>query len=103
MGKKLVKNRVKAESTGFYIELLEYTPLTVIPYAETFGDDFVRGLVVDVKVGEKKVVLEDGETINFTHLVLATGSDGPFPSRGESGRILAVKEEYSRVAEQVSR
>ncbi|MBN3295804.1 AIFM2 factor, partial [Amia calva] len=52
---------------------------TFIPYSETFGDSFRQGRVVRVDLEAQVVVLEGGEEIKFSHLILCTGSDGPFP------------------------
>ncbi|KAM9365630.1 ferroptosis suppressor protein 1 [Pholidichthys leucotaenia] len=54
---------------------------TFIPFSETFGDSFVQGRVVGVDLKRQMVVLEGGREIQFTHLILSTGTDGPFPGK----------------------
>ncbi|XP_074532508.1 ferroptosis suppressor protein 1 [Halichoeres trimaculatus] len=54
---------------------------TFIPYAETFGDNFVQGQVVQVDTDAQKVILEGGQVIQYSHLILCTGTDGAFPGK----------------------
>ncbi|XP_071329524.1 ferroptosis suppressor protein 1 [Trachinotus anak] len=54
---------------------------TFIPYAETFGDSFVQGRVERVDTDRQTVVLQGGREIQYSHLILCTGTDGPFPGK----------------------
>uniref|UniRef100_A0A7N6B2B7 Ferroptosis suppressor protein 1 n=1 Tax=Anabas testudineus TaxID=64144 RepID=A0A7N6B2B7_ANATE len=54
---------------------------TFIPYAETFGDSFVQGRVERVETDRQTVVLQGGREIQYSHLILCTGTDGPFPGK----------------------
>lgn len=54
---------------------------TFIPYAETFGDSFVQGKVVQVDTDAQEVILEGGQVIKYSHLILCTGTDGAFPGK----------------------
>ncbi|RLV97668.1 hypothetical protein DV515_00011539 [Chloebia gouldiae] len=54
---------------------------TFISYSVTFGDSFRQGKVVAIDPGRQQVVLSDGEELHYSHLILATGSDGPFPGK----------------------
>lgn len=54
---------------------------TFIPYAKTFGDSFVQGRVQRVDTDRQTVVLEDGREIQYSHLILCTGTDGAFPGK----------------------
>ncbi|XP_056147707.1 apoptosis-inducing factor 2 isoform X2 [Lampris incognitus] len=54
---------------------------TFIPYFETFGESFVQGRVTRVDTDRQLVQLEDGKEIHYSHLILATGTDGPFPGK----------------------
>uniref|UniRef100_A0A8C5GZ77 Ferroptosis suppressor protein 1 n=1 Tax=Gouania willdenowi TaxID=441366 RepID=A0A8C5GZ77_GOUWI len=54
---------------------------TFIPFFETFGDSFVQGRVQSIDVEKQTVSLDDGQEIQYTHLVLSTGTDGPFPGK----------------------
>ncbi|XP_078614183.1 ferroptosis suppressor protein 1-like [Branchiostoma floridae x Branchiostoma japonicum] len=51
----------------------------MIPYAPTFGENFKQGTVTAINATEKTVLLSSGETVKYSHLVLATGSTGRFP------------------------
>ncbi|XP_074400555.1 ferroptosis suppressor protein 1 isoform X1 [Zonotrichia albicollis] len=54
---------------------------TFISYSVTFGDSFRQGKVVAIDPERQQVVLSDGEELHYSHLILATGSDGPFPGK----------------------
>ncbi|NXE08075.1 AIFM2 factor, partial [Lophotis ruficrista] len=54
---------------------------TFISYSVTFGDSFRQGKVVGIDPGRQQVLLSDGEELHYSHLILATGSDGPFPGK----------------------
>ncbi|KAM3835928.1 ferroptosis suppressor protein 1-like [Diretmus argenteus] len=54
---------------------------TFIPYRETFGSSFVQGRVQQVDTDRQVVKLETGEEIHYSHLILCTGTDGPFPGK----------------------
>ncbi|KAM4667770.1 LOW QUALITY PROTEIN: ferroptosis suppressor protein 1 [Amazona ochrocephala] len=53
---------------------------TFISYSVTFGDSFRQGKVVGIDPERQQVLLSDGEELH-SHLILATGSDGPFPGK----------------------
>ncbi|MED6282009.1 Apoptosis-inducing factor 2 [Characodon lateralis] len=54
---------------------------TFIPYTETFGTSFVQGRVERVDPERQMVVLQGGREIQYSHLILCTGTDGPFPGK----------------------
>ncbi|XP_054838035.1 ferroptosis suppressor protein 1 isoform X3 [Eublepharis macularius] len=54
---------------------------TFISYSVTFEDSFRQAKVISIDVEKQHVVLHDGEELAFSHLILATGSDGPFPGK----------------------
>ncbi|XP_035167856.1 ferroptosis suppressor protein 1 isoform X2 [Oxyura jamaicensis] len=54
---------------------------TFISYSVTFGDSFRQGEVVGIDPARQQVLLSDGEELHYSHLILATGSDGPFPGK----------------------
>ncbi|NXF89578.1 AIFM2 factor, partial [Eubucco bourcierii] len=54
---------------------------TFISYSVTFGDSFRQGKVVGIDPERQQVLLSDGEELHYSHLILATGSDGPFPGK----------------------
>uniref|UniRef100_A0A4W3H6U0 Ferroptosis suppressor protein 1 n=1 Tax=Callorhinchus milii TaxID=7868 RepID=A0A4W3H6U0_CALMI len=53
---------------------------TFISYDLTFKEKFKQGKVTDIDVEGKYVILESGE-VTFSHLILSTGSSGPFPGK----------------------
>lgn len=57
----------------------DFAPKCFIPYAETFGTHFVQGKLINVDPAAKKVELEGGKTLDYSVLVLATGTHGPLP------------------------
>nr|XP_047925490.1 ferroptosis suppressor protein 1 isoform X1 [Anser cygnoides] len=54
---------------------------TFISYSVTFGDSFRQGQVVGIDPARQLVLLSDGEELHYSHLILATGSNGPFPGK----------------------
>uniref|UniRef100_V9KZU6 Ferroptosis suppressor protein 1 n=1 Tax=Callorhinchus milii TaxID=7868 RepID=V9KZU6_CALMI len=54
---------------------------TFISFRETFKENFKQGKVVDIDLEKQNVVLDSGEVVHFSHLILATGSTGPFPGK----------------------
>lgn len=79
-----------------------YLPSTAILFKKSYGDNFRQASVVDVKKDDKKVVLDNGETLDYTDLVIAVGSDGPFPSRAlDLKTIEGLKEGSQGLADEV--
>ncbi|XP_010868511.1 apoptosis-inducing factor 2 [Esox lucius] len=54
---------------------------TFIPYFETFGESFLQGKVVRVDPVSQTVLLDGGKEVHYSHLILCTGTDGPFPGK----------------------
>ncbi|XP_074230229.1 ferroptosis suppressor protein 1 isoform X2 [Camelus bactrianus] len=54
---------------------------TFISYSASFKENFRQGLVVGIDLKNQTVLLEDGEALRFSHLILATGSTGLFPGK----------------------
>ncbi|KAL0964298.1 hypothetical protein UPYG_G00321950 [Umbra pygmaea] len=54
---------------------------TFIPYSKTFGESFLQGRVIRVDPVAHIVELEGGKEVNYSHLILCTGTDGPFPGK----------------------
>ncbi|XP_035692515.1 ferroptosis suppressor protein 1-like [Branchiostoma floridae] len=75
----------------------------MIPYAPTFGENFKQGTVTAINAAEKTVLLSSGETVKYSHLVLATGSTGHFPWSLPDGMTTAaaVVEKSEEVLKQV--
>ncbi|XP_069316841.1 ferroptosis suppressor protein 1 isoform X1 [Eulemur rufifrons] len=77
---------------------------TFISYSVTFKDNFRQGLVVGIDVKNQTVLLQGGEALPFSHLILATGSTGPFPGKfNEMSSQEAAIQAYEDMVKQVQR
>ncbi|XP_047458442.1 apoptosis-inducing factor 2 [Mugil cephalus] len=75
---------------------------TFIPYAETFGESFVQGRVERVDTENQRVVLRGGREIQYSHLILCTGTDGPFPGKfNKEASYQSAVQAYEGLVEQV--
>ncbi|XP_018621535.1 ferroptosis suppressor protein 1 [Scleropages formosus] len=75
---------------------------TFIPYAETFGESFRQGRVVRLDPAAKTVMLEGGQEVHYTHLILCTGSDGPFPGKANTeSSYRAAIQKYEDIVKEV--
>ncbi|XP_021423415.1 apoptosis-inducing factor 2 isoform X1 [Oncorhynchus mykiss] len=54
---------------------------TFIPYLKTFGENFLQGRVIWVDPVSQTVALDGGKEVHYSHLILCTGTDGPFPGK----------------------
>ncbi|XP_035693117.1 ferroptosis suppressor protein 1-like [Branchiostoma floridae] len=63
----------------------------LMPYAPVFGQNFKQGAVTAINAAEKTVLLSSGETVKYSHLVLATGSTGSFPGKLPDEMITAAE------------
>nr|CAB3220703.1 apoptosis-inducing factor 2-like [Phallusia mammillata] len=59
----------------------DFTKKIFLPYDQFIGDSFKRGKAVGLNTAQKEVTLEDGTTVSYTHLVIATGTRAPFPGK----------------------
>ncbi|XP_037660774.1 ferroptosis suppressor protein 1 isoform X2 [Choloepus didactylus] len=77
---------------------------TFISYSATFKDNFRQGLVVGIDLKNQKVLLQDGEALPFSHLILATGSNGPFPGKfNQVSSQQSAIQAYENMVKQVQR
>ncbi|ELW65724.1 Apoptosis-inducing factor 2 [Tupaia chinensis] len=77
---------------------------TFISYSVTFKDNFRQGLVVGIDLKNQTVLLQSGEALPFSHLILATGSTGPFPGKfNEVSSQQAAIQAYEDMVRQVQR
>ncbi|XP_008046711.1 apoptosis-inducing factor 2 [Carlito syrichta] len=75
---------------------------TFISYSVTFKDNFRQGLVVGIDLKNQTVLLQGGEALPFSHLILATGSTGPFPGKfNEVSSQQAAIQAYEDMVRQV--
>ncbi|CAI9566110.1 unnamed protein product [Staurois parvus] len=54
---------------------------TFISYKDSYQDSFKQGKVVGINLETQNVLLESNEELHFSHLIIATGSHGPFPGK----------------------
>ncbi|KAH0623536.1 hypothetical protein JD844_006384 [Phrynosoma platyrhinos] len=81
----------------------EFAKKTFISFSVTFKDSFRQGKVIGIDLEKQHVLLNDGEEIFFSHLILATGSDGPFP--GKFNKIIDIQaaiQTYEDMAKEVT-
>ncbi|XP_011370463.1 apoptosis-inducing factor 2 isoform X1 [Pteropus vampyrus] len=75
---------------------------TFISYSVSFKESFRQGLVVEIDLKKQMVLLENGEALPFSHLILATGSTGLFP--GKLNKVCSQQEAiqaYENMVKQV--
>ncbi|XP_023619369.1 apoptosis-inducing factor 2 isoform X2 [Myotis lucifugus] len=76
---------------------------TFISYSKSFKNSFRQGVVVEIDLKNQTVLLEDGEALPFSHLILATGSTGFFP--GKLNQVVSQQEAiqaYENMVKQVT-
>lgn len=70
----------------------------------TFKDNFRQGRVVGIDLKNQTVLLQGGEALPYSHLILATGSSGPFPGKlNEVSCQQAAIQAYEDMVQQVQR
>ncbi|XP_068113569.1 ferroptosis suppressor protein 1 [Hyperolius riggenbachi] len=57
---------------------------TFIPYEGSYQDNFKQGKVIGINLETQHVLLENDEELHYSHLIIATGSDGPFPGKANN-------------------
>ncbi|XP_021060172.1 apoptosis-inducing factor 2 isoform X2 [Mus pahari] len=77
---------------------------TFISYSVTFKDNFRQGKVIGIDLKNRTVLLQGGEALPFSHLILATGSTGPFPGKfNEVSCQQAAIQAYEDMVKQIQR
>ncbi|XP_078483042.1 ferroptosis suppressor protein 1-like [Ciona intestinalis] len=80
----------------------DYFKYLCIPYDQMLGDSFTQGEVSDLDTASKTLTLKDGKTVNYTHLVIASGSRSGFPSKvAVDASIEEVKRLYNEYRKEV--
>ncbi|KAM4852090.1 ferroptosis suppressor protein 1 isoform 1-T2 [Thomomys bottae] len=74
---------------------------TFISYSVTFKDNFRQGQVVGIDLKNQTVLLQGGEALPFSHLILATGSTGPFPGKCNMSCQQTAIQAYEDMVKQV--
>ncbi|XP_018416778.1 PREDICTED: apoptosis-inducing factor 2 [Nanorana parkeri] len=54
---------------------------TFISFNDSYQDSFKQGKVAAINTQTQNVVLESNEELHYSHLIIATGSNGPFPGK----------------------
>ena len=87
-----------------HVSSSEYTKKTAIDLATTFGEAYVKGKVTDIDYNARLVSVNGERNVAFSHLVVATGSAGPFPCRpaAEVTTARELEAQYQKVSEEVS-
>jgi len=82
-----------------------FTNKTIINFGKSFGNQFVQGKVTAVDFENKKVTIDnrDDEQIEFTDIVFAVGSQGPFPGRTFVGSMSEVATQYQSLNEDIEK
>lgn len=78
-------------------------PKTTINYRQTFADNFVQGTVIGVDFKANKVFLEYGDPIEYTDLVIAVGSEGPFPAKNKATSTVDANRAYQKMAMEIDK
>ncbi|XP_052019827.1 ferroptosis suppressor protein 1 isoform X2 [Apodemus sylvaticus] len=77
---------------------------TFISYSVTFKDNFRQGKVIGIDLKNRMVLLQGGEALPFSHLILATGSTGSFPGKfNEVSCQQAAIQAYEDMVKQIQR
>ncbi|XP_053519986.1 ferroptosis suppressor protein 1 isoform X1 [Artibeus jamaicensis] len=77
---------------------------TFIPYSVSYKESFRQGLVVEIDLTNRTVLLEGGQVLPFSHLILATGSTGPFPGKlNQASSQRDAIQAYEDMVQQVQR
>ena len=94
------------QRVNVFIFFIGYMSKTTIDYKNTFGSNFCLGSVTNIDLEKKSVSVEKytGEekfVIEYTDLVVAVGSNGPFPSRIFSQKAEDAAKEYKELGNEV--
>jgi len=81
----------------------EYAPKVAIPLRQAFGENFIQANVQSIDTEGQKVLLEGGQELVYTHLIIAVGSLGPKPARSTQTTIDGLMAEYKEMSEQISK
>jgi len=79
----------------------DFLPKTAIDFKTSFGDSFVQGSVASVDFVNKKVVLESGDSLQYTDLVFAVGSKGPYPGTPNHTNIKDHFDESKQIGSEI--
>ena len=80
-----------------------FLPKTTISYKETFGSHFVQGKVDNIILREKRVQVDTGDVIQYTDLVIAVGSVGPYPGKPEFPTVKELQEASKALAAEIEK
>ena len=79
---------------------------TTIDFKNTFGSNFCLGSVTNIDLESKRVTVErsrDGDLeLEYTDLVIAVGTKGPFPSKVFSQKASDAAKQYKELGDEVN-
>jgi len=82
----------------------EWMNKSAIYFKDTFGDSFIQAKVTNVDFNSQQVFLDiDHEPIEYTDLVIAVGSSGPFPGRPMSNYVNEATREYLNLSDEIEK
>jgi len=76
-----------------------------IDFKKSFGDHFHQGFVTKVDLEAKKIFIGDDQEspLEFTDVVFAVGSNGPFPGKSTKATMEDIKSEYETLAKAIEK
>ncbi len=75
----------------------------MINFKKSFGDSFECGNVTNIDLDSRTVRLDNGKTIRYTDLVIAVGSNGPFPTVAENPNVTESAEEFKQLGKEIEK
>ena len=85
------------------LDFSDYLPKTMINFKKSFGDSFECGNVTNIDLDSRTVRLDNGKTIRYTDLVIAVGSNGPFPTVAENPNVTESAEEFKQLGKEIEK
>ena len=81
----------------------EWNAKSLIEYKKAFGDQFLQGHVTKVDLETRKIFVNDNFALDFTDVVIAVGSDGPFPGVAKGFTLEDIKTEYKNLSDTIEK
>lgn len=81
----------------------EWMKKTAINYQQTFNQNFVQGKVTKVDFECKQVHVDNGQVIDYSDVVIAVGSQGPFPGRTSATSLSKATADYQSLTDELEK
>lgn len=81
----------------------EFLPKIHIDFKKTFGDNFIQSKVASVDFASTSVILENKHVIQYSDVVFAVGSDGPYPGRPNQLSVNRQLQECISMGEEIGK